>query len=141
MPSQSVYGVLADAVLVLHVGIAVFIVGGLFAIVVGNFLRWRWASNLWLRLLHLAAIGIVAAEAWLGVACPLTLLEKHFRSMAGAPVHAAGFVEYWLQRLLFLEAPPWVFVSAYSVFGMLVLATWWYFPPRHPPQEESGFVS
>jgi hypothetical protein len=32
--------------------------------------------------------------------------------------------------VLFYDAPPWVFVLAYSLFGALVVAAWWYVPPR-----------
>ncbi len=121
---------LADAVLVAHVGIAIFVVAGLLLVVAGNFARWRWVNNGWFRVAHLAAIAIVAAESWLGFACPLTTLEMGLRSSAGETAYGGGFVEHWLQALLYYSAPPWVFAVAYSVFGLLVLATWWYFPPR-----------
>lgn len=121
---------LADAVLVLHACIAMFVVFGLLLIVVGNVARWRWVNNLWFRLAHVAAIAVVIVETWFGVACPLTLLEMSLRSRAGAATYGGGFIEHWLSRLLFYEAPAWVFVLAYSVFGALVVAVWWYFPPR-----------
>ena len=46
---------LADAVLLLHFGIVVFVVGGLVVIVAGNLRGWRWVNRWWWRLLHLAA--------------------------------------------------------------------------------------
>lgn len=116
--------------LVLHVGVAVFVVLGLLLIIVGNIARWRWVNNLWLRLAHGMAIVVVVVEAWLGVACPLTLLEMSLRARAGAATYGGSFIEHWLSRLLFYEAPPWVFIVAYSAFGLLVAAVWWYFPPR-----------
>lgn len=128
--SASAAEFLADAVLVLHVCIAVFVVAGLLLIVVGNALRWRWVNNLWLRLAHVAAIAVVVTEAWFGVACPFTLLEVSLRARAGAATYGGGFIEHWLSRLLYYEAPPWVFVLAYSLFGLVVTATWWYFPPK-----------
>ncbi len=122
---------LADAVLVLHVGIAAFVVGGLVAVVGGNLLDWRWVNHLGFRLAHLAAIAVIVAESWFGLDCPLTVLEASLRSGEGAgEVYADGFIAHWLQRLLYYSAPPWVFVLAYSVFGLLVAASWWYFPPR-----------
>lgn len=126
---ESLSRLLADTVLVVHVAIAAFVVGGLVVTVVGNLGRWRWVNNLWFRLAHLVAIAVVVAEAWLGVACPLTALEMWLRAQAGASTYAGGFIEHWLARLLYYDAPAWVFVLAYSVFGLLVLATWWYFPP------------
>jgi hypothetical protein len=41
-----------------------------------------------------------------------------------------GFIELWLHRLLFYTAPPWVFATAYSAFGLAVAAAWWRWPPR-----------
>ena len=124
---------LADAVLALHFAVVAFVVGGLLFIIVGNVVRWRWVNALWFRLAHLAAIAVVAAEAWFGITCPLTSLELWLRAKSGAATAATyseSFVGYWLHRLLFYSAPPWVFVLAYSVFGMLVVAVWFRFPPN-----------
>lgn len=125
--------VLANAVLVLHAAVAAFVVGGLALVLLGHLENWQWVDNLWFRLAHLAAIGVVVAESWAGVLCPLTTLETWLRSRAGAQTYAGGFVEHWLQHLLFYSAPPWVFILAYSAFGLAVLATWWYFPPSFKP--------
>ena len=124
---------LADAVLALHFFVVVFVVGGLVVVIVGNVLRWRWVNALRFRLAHLAAIAVVAAEAWLGITCPLTTLELWLRANSGVTTGLAysdSFVGYWLHRLLFYSAPPWVFVVAYSVFGLMVVAVWFRFPPR-----------
>ena len=101
-------------------------------IVAGNMLSWPWVNSLWFRLAHVLAIGVVVAQAWLGEVCPLTVLESWLRVQAGSPSYSKSFVEHWVQRLLFYEAPFWVFTLAYSVFGLLVLASWWSFPPGTP---------
>jgi polyferredoxin len=124
------YQTLADAVLLLHTAVVLFVVGGLVLVVLGNLRGWQWVNRLWFRLLHLGAIGTVVAQAWWGVTCPLTTLESWLRAQAGGAGYQAGFIEHWLQRLLFYEAPGWVFTLAYSLFGLLVLASWWIFPPR-----------
>jgi len=124
---------LADAVLALHFAVVVFVVGGLVVVIVGNILRWRWVNALWFRLAHLAAIAVVATEAWLGITCPLTTLELWLRAKSGESTGFAyndSFVGYWLHRLLFYSAPLWLFVLAYSVFGLLVVAVWFRYPPR-----------
>lgn len=124
------YRLLADAVLLLHFGVVVFVVAGLAAIVFGNLRGWRWVNGLWFRLAHLAAIGVVVVQSMLGRLCPLTVLESWLREQAGGAGYDRSFVEHWVQRVLFHEAPFWVFTVAYSVFGLLVLAAWWRFPPR-----------
>ena len=124
------YRDLADAVLALHVAVVIFVGGGLLLILVGNWRRWPWVNAWWFRLVHLAAIGVVVAEAWLGIVCPLTTLEMWLRARAAGTTYSGSFIEHWLQRVLYYDAPPWVFVLAYSLFGLSVLATWWFFPPR-----------
>lgn len=123
------YQILADAVLAVHVAIVVFVVGGLVLILLGNRLGWQWVNRRWFRYVHLLAIGVVVLQAWLGVLCPLTTLEMWLRAEAGEAGYTGSFVQYWLQRLLYYEAPPWVFIAAYSLFGLAVLFAWWKFPP------------
>ena len=125
------YQLLADAVLLLHFGVVLFVIGGLVLVVVGNLCGWRWVNSLWFRLAHVLAIGVVVAQSWLGEVCPLTTLESWLRVKAGSPSYSKTFIEHWVQHLLFYEGPSWVFTLAYTVFGLLVLASWWYFPPRH----------
>ncbi|MCR8915088.1 DUF2784 domain-containing protein [Marinobacter panjinensis] len=124
------YQILADTVLTIHVLVVVFVVLGLVLVLAGNRLGWRWVNNPWFRFAHLGAIAVVVAEAWLGVVCPLTTLEMWLRSKAGAEAYGGSFIEYWLQQILYYDAPAWVFVTAYTVFGLLVAAAWWRFPPR-----------
>jgi polyferredoxin len=128
--TASTWQLLADAVLCSHVALMVFVVLGLPLIVVGNLRRWRWINSPWLRFAHLAAIVIVAGEAWLGIVCPLTTLEMALRSRAHETTYEGSFVEHWLQALLFWQAPAWVFTAVYSLFGLSVLATWWLWPVR-----------
>jgi len=124
------YQLLADLVLSLHVAIVVFVVAGLLAIVIGNLCHRSWANALWFRIPHLLAIGIVVAESWLGMVCPLTTLENWLRVKAQQGTYTESFIEHWLSELLFYEAPAWAFTLGYSVFGILVLLTWWKFPPK-----------
>jgi hypothetical protein len=130
MDDARLYQLLADAVLVLHVSLVLFVVGGLALIVLGNLRAWAWVNAWWFRLGHLATIGVVVAEAWWGVVCPLTTLEMWLRTQARGSTYAGNFIEYWLQALLFWQAPPWVFTAAYTLFGLAVAAAWWWFPPK-----------
>jgi hypothetical protein len=124
------YQLLADAVLLLHFAVVLFVVGGLVAILVGNRLDWGWVNRRWFRLAHLAAVGVIVAQAWLGKLCPLTTLEAWLRTQAGAPAYQGSFIEHWLQRLIYFDAPAWAFTLAYTVFAVLVAAVWWKYPPR-----------
>jgi hypothetical protein len=120
---------LADLVLLLHFAVVLFVVGGLLLIVVGALRQWSWASALWFRLLHLAAIAVVVGQSWLGIVCPLTTLEMWLRVQARTSTYSGSFVEHWVARMLYFEAPGWVFSVVYSIFGLLVVTAWVIFPP------------
>ena len=122
--------VYADAILVLHVLVAAFIVGGMVLIFIGGYRRWRWVYHWWFRAIHLGLVFIVALESWVGLLCPLTTLEMALRAKAGQAHYEGSFVQYWLERLLYYDAPPWVFISAYSVFAAIAVGAWFYYRPR-----------
>lgn len=129
------YQFLADLVLMFHVLLVAFIVLGLVLILMGRLKHWAWVRNRWFRSLHLAAIGVVVAQVWVGMICPLTSLEMWLRSQAGDTRYEGSFIQHWLQRLLYYSAPDWVFLLAYSVFGLLVLLSWWCVRPERRRRE------
>lgn len=132
------YRLAAHAVLLLHAAMVCFVVLGPVLIVAGNLRGWQWVNARSFRLAHAAVILTVIAEAWIGIVCPLTTLEMWLRVRAGAVVYTGGFVEYWLQRILYHDFPAWVFTLAYSLFGLLVLAVWWRFPPLGKTMDAKG---
>ena len=128
---MSLYGFLADAVLILHAAVIVFVVGGLVTILIGAVAGWGWVRHRWFRVAHLLAIGYVVLQAYAGLTCPLTDLENHLRIQAGEEPYApSGFIAHWLHRLIFFEAEAWVFTLGYSLFGAAVLAAMVFAPPR-----------
>jgi hypothetical protein len=130
MNSSSAYLLTADAVLVLHALFVVFVVLGLIGIFTGGVLEWRWVRNPWFRVIHLIAITVVVVQSWLAVVCPLTTMEMTLRNRAGDAVYPGSFISHWLETLIYYEAPPWVFVLCYTVFGSFVLASWFWVRPR-----------
>lgn len=121
---------LADVLLTLHVAIVVFVVGLLPLVLIGGSLGWRWVRHFGLRLTHLGLMVFIAAQAWLGQLCPLTVWEQHLRRIAGQGSYGESFIEHGLSRLLYWEAPWWSFVAAYSVFAALVALAWWWVRPQ-----------
>ncbi|MDN7132574.1 DUF2784 domain-containing protein [Halomonas sp. MC140] len=121
---------LADVVLSVHVLFVAFVVLGLFAVYLGFFLSWQWVRHRVWRIIHLCAIGYVVGQAWLGAVCPLTTLEMTLREKAGAIAYSGSFIQYWLQSLLYYSAPEWVFIMVYTIFGGLVLASWFVVRPN-----------
>lgn len=116
---------IADAVLIVHALFVVFVVGGFVLILLGA-RRWSWVRNRIFRILHLAAIAFITAEALLGVTCPLTRWEDMLRGEGSE----RSFIGRWVARLLYYNFPEWVFATAYCVFTLAVVWAWWLVPPR-----------
>ncbi len=119
---------LADIVLVVHFGLALFITAGLASIWLGRALGWAWIRNPRFRFAHIGAISIVAVEGLLGITCPLTLWEDALRGSASDK----SFVARWIGRLLYYDLPEWVFASAYVGMVIATALTWRIVPPRRP---------
>jgi hypothetical protein len=128
--SQSIFLLAADAILVLHALFVAFVVIGQVLVFVGQARHWSWIRNPWFRILHLVAIAVVVVQSWAGASCPLTRWEMALRTRAGAGVYAGDFIAHWLHKALYYEFPPEVFLVCYTLFGMLVAASWWLIPPR-----------
>ncbi len=130
MSNDLIYLVAADALLALHTLFVAFVVLGLVAVYVGYRFSWAWVRNFWFRITHLLAIGFVVLESWVGVICPLTRWEMALRMRAGDETYSGSFIQHWLHAILYYDAPGWVFVVAYTLFGLLVLVSWFKVPPK-----------
>lgn len=126
------YRLMADLVVVVHFAYVAFVIVGLLLTLAGAVLRWRWVRNFWFRVIHLAMIGVVVAEAWCGIICPLTTWENRLRVLAGQASYRGGFIANLLHDLMFFQAEPWVFTLCYSLFGLAVLAAFLFAPPQLP---------
>jgi len=119
---------LGQAVLAVHVGVIAFNVAGLILIPLGAALRWDWVRGRGWRLLHLASLAVVAAQAALGRACFLTDWQD---ALTGAG-RADPLIVRWVDSAIYWPLPPWVFTAAYLVVFAYVVALWWWVPPTTP---------
>ena len=88
-----VFEVLAGAVVVVHVAFILFVGAG-------ALLAWRWPRLAWLHVPAVAwGVGIVA----IGYECPLTSLEKWFRNRAGDDAYAGGFIDHYIENVIYPE--------------------------------------
>ncbi len=88
------YRLLADLVVVVHLAFIVFVA-------VGALLAWR---RPWLVLLHAPSVVWALAGATVGVACPLTPLEKALRRLAGQEGYGGGFVDHYIEGVVYPES-------------------------------------
>lgn len=88
------FRLLADAVVVLHLGFVLFVV-------LGGMLVLRWPRAAWV---HLPAAVWGAWIEFAGWICPLTPLENWLRRQGGGPVYGTGFVEHYVMPVLYPSA-------------------------------------
>ena len=103
------HGVLADLVVLVHLGFILFVLlGGLLA------LRWRWMP--WV---HLPAAFWGAVVVLFGWICPLTPIENALRRASGSADYSVGFIEYYLVPIIY---PTELTRSLQILLGFIVLA-------------------
>jgi hypothetical protein len=120
----TLYAVLADLLVVLHLLFILFVV-------LGGFLAMRWHRLAWA---HLPAVAWAVAVEWAGWLCPLTPWEVRLRSLAGETGYHGDFVAQYLLPLLYPQAMT---RTTQILLGVLALAvnaaiygSWWYLRRR-----------
>lgn len=121
----------ADIILIAHFLYVSFVIVGLLAVWIGAYFRWDWIRNFWFRMAHLAAIGFVALESVFGVICPLTEWENKLRHSTGGG-YQTSFIQHWVHKILFYQAPEAVFTIIYITFTFLVAASLIFVRPKRP---------
>ncbi len=87
------YSAVADLVVIVHFGFMAFVA-------LGGFLAWRWR---WLIWSHVAAVMWAVGSVTVGYDCPLTPLEKQLRRWAGEGAYAGGFVDRYIEDVVYPE--------------------------------------
>lgn len=102
---------LAELVMVIHYGVLVFLV-------VGGFLAWRWPRVLWF---HVAMAAWGLSIVTFPLACPLTWLENVLRSAAGQSPLAGGFIDTYIDGVLYPESAAG---TVQLVVALCVVVSW-----------------
>ncbi|HWJ41615.1 MAG TPA: DUF2784 domain-containing protein [Candidatus Limnocylindrales bacterium] len=103
-----IYRALADLILALHLVFVLFVV-------LGGLLVLRWPRAAWLHIP--AAVWGVLIE-YTGWICPLTPLENSFRTRGGEAGYSGGFIEHYIQPVLY---PAGLTRGTQIVLGSFVL--------------------
>ena len=107
-PAQTVYPMLADLIVLVHLGFVVFVV-------LGGLLVMKWPGLIWI---HLPAVFWGVAIELSGGICPLTPLENWLRHKGGEENYQADFVAHYLLPMLY---PQGLTRRSQIVLGALVL--------------------
>lgn len=129
---MSIYALLADVVVAVHVGYVGYVVLGQLLIIIGAGLGWAWVRNPWFRWTHLLAIAIVAVEAIMKWRCPLSIWEEQLRLLAGQDINSSEtFLGRLFQQILFIHGmPESFFTTLYLAMFVIVLQGLIMCPPR-----------
>ena len=103
------YRVLADTVVVLHLGFVLFVV-------LGGLLVLRWPRLAWLHIPGALWGAMIELAGW---SCPLTPLERHLRRTAGQQGYEHGFIEHYIVSLIY---PGGLTRTHQVLMGIAVLA-------------------
>jgi hypothetical protein len=134
MASAGPSSVGAGVVLAAHLAVIAFNIFGLVVIPIGAWRGWRFVREPGWRLVHLASLGVVAAQAMAGRACFLTTWEDQLGGKAtGAPL-----IMRWVNSVIFWPLPFWAFEAFYVALFAYVVALFWIAPVRGWPLSRRG---
>lgn len=102
------YLLLADLIVILHLGFIVFAA-------LGALLAFKWPRLVWL---HLPAVIWAAITEFMGLICPLTPLENWLRQEAGADPYQTSFISHYLLPLIY---PPGLTPSIQWLLGGILV--------------------
>ncbi len=124
------YRLLADIVVVIHLGFVLFAV-------LGAILLFRWPGVIWV---HLPAAAWAAGIEFFGWICPLTPLEIRLRRLGGEAGYVGGFVEHYIWPMLYPAALTRGVQIALGalVVGINLLIYWRFFAMRRVRKEPNG---
>jgi hypothetical protein len=107
---------LANIVVVIHICYFLFVVCGIIGILAGS----NWIRNIWIRLLHIAAVWIVVLEDIFHFECPLNTVEWNLRPVVTEnPSGITGVLNFLLRHTI----PGSVLHLFYWTAGVFVVAS------------------
>ena len=89
-----IFRLMAYLVVVTHLAFMLFVAAG-------SLLTWRRPCLVWL---HAPSLIWAATSITIGLACPRTSLEKALRRWAGEEAYAGGFVDHYVEGVVFSES-------------------------------------
>jgi hypothetical protein len=102
------YGLMADAVLVLHLAFIAFVVIGGLAVL-------RWPRLAWVHIPAALWGALIEFGGWI---CPLTPLENSLRKLGGETGYSGGFIDHYLTSMIY---PDGLTRTTQFAVGALVL--------------------
>ncbi len=111
------YGLLADALVLVHVTFVLFVT-------LGGLLVWKWHRLAWV---HLPAVAWGVWIEWSGGICPLTPLENRLRAGSGDGTYPGDFIQHYVLPVLYPGELTRGVQIALGAFALVINAVvYWY---------------
>ena len=116
----------ADLILIIHVFIVIFIIS-LFALVpYGYYKKWDWVDRKKIRYTHLFLMTFVTVESFVGILCPLTILENVLRG----DISDQTFLSKYLSKIIYYNFPSSFFLALYFTGFLVAIYLSFKYPPK-----------
>lgn len=131
---------LADLFAVLHGILVLYVAGGVVAILLGLWRKWRWTRRFWFRFTHLMICLAVVLFELAAQPCPLTSAERYFRDQAApGSGYAGGFIAHYVSETIHFQVPPQMMAGPMlGVVALVVLLYRWAGPEAGRGERESA---
>lgn len=121
----------ALVVLYFHFAVVLFNVFWLVVVPLGAWLGWNFVRSFRWRIVHLAALVIVAAQAAAGRLCFLTIFQNELQAASGGAAPPSLFTRLVFDAI-YWPLPDWVFAPLYVLAFAFAVFLWFAVPPRRP---------
>ena len=125
----------ALAVLYFHSAVVLFNVFWLIAVPLGAWLGWDFVRSFGWRIVHLAALVIVAGQAAAGRLCFLTIFQNELQAASGGATPPSLLTRIVMDAI-YWPLPDWVFAPLYILALAFAAFLWCAVPPRRLRSEE-----
>lgn len=120
----------ALAVLYFHFAVVLFNVFWLIAVPLGAWLSRSFVRSYSWRMVHLAALVIVAVQAAAGRLCFLTVLQNNLQAASGGATPPSLLTRI-VMVAIYWPLPDWVFAPLYILALAFAAFLWFAVPPHH----------
>ncbi len=117
---------IADLILIIHFIIVFFIISLFVLVPYGYSKKWAWVNNKKIRYTHLFLMTFVTIESFIGIVCPLTVLENYLRGT----ITNQTFLSKYLSKIIFFNFPSTFFLTLYSLGFLIAVLLSFKYPPQ-----------
>ena len=129
---------LAQAVLALHMLIALFVIFGMLAIPLGMLRHWAFIYNFGWRIAHISVAAVIALQKLIGQTCFLSVWEFNLLDRAAQGHQQLPLIHTWAIDVMHWNLPLWFFTGLYVIILIYIGWLWYIAPPQRQSRVRRG---